>query len=47
MSQSEPKSALYEKLRFFQKNQISIGPIRRKLEENGQKSDFRALFSEI
>ena len=32
---------------FFQKNQLGIGPIWRKLEEIGQKLDFRAFCSEI
>ena len=35
------------KVAFFQKNQLVIGPMWRKVEEIGQKRDFRALFCEI
>ena len=35
------------KVAFFQKNQLGIGPIWRKLEEIGQKLDFRVFCSEI
>ena len=45
MSQFVPKSVLHEKVASFQKNQIGIGPIRRKLEEIGQKLDFRVFCS--
>ena len=47
MTQFDPKSALYEKLRFFQKNQLGIGPMWRKVAEIGQKWDFIALFNEL
>ena len=35
------------KVAFFQKNQLGIGPMWRKLAEIGQKWDFRALYNEI
>jgi hypothetical protein len=47
MTQFDPKSALYEKLRFFEKNHLGIGPMWRILTEIGQKLDFRAFCSEI
>ena len=36
-----------EKVAFFQKNQLGIGPIWRKLEEIGQKWILESLLSEI
>jgi hypothetical protein len=42
MSKYEQKSALYEKLHFFQKNQLGIGPMWRKVAEMGQKWLFLA-----
>ena len=47
MIQLDPKSALYENLHFFQKNQLGIGSMWRIVAEIGQKLDFRAFFSEI
>ena len=47
MSQSEPKSALYEIVDFKKCHNLSLCLYRRKSEEMGQKLDFRALFSEI
>ena len=35
-NQFEPKSALYEIVAFFQKNQHGIGPMQWKMEEMGQ-----------
>ena len=35
------------KVAFFQKDQLGIGPLGRKLAEIGQKLDFRAFYSEI
>ena len=42
-----PQSTISKKVAFFQKNQLGIGQSWLKLEEIGQKMDFRALFSEI
>ena len=47
MSQSEPKSALYEIVDFKKCHYLSLCLYRRKSGEMGQKLDFRALFSEI
>ena len=47
MSKLEQKSALYEKLHFFKKNLLGIGPLGRKWEEMGQKWILEPLFSEI
>ena len=41
-----PPSASSKKVAFFQKNQLGIGILWRKLAEIGQKLDFRALYSE-
>ena len=41
-----PLSASSKKVAFFQKNQLGIGILWRKLAEIGQKLDFRALCSE-
>jgi hypothetical protein len=35
------------KVAFFQKDQLGIGPIRRKSEEMGQKWILEPLFSEV
>jgi hypothetical protein len=48
IEQPNASLALSKKVAFFQKNQIGIGLLWRKLEEIGQKKmDFRALFFEI
>ena len=39
--------ALSKKVAFFQKNQLGIGLLWRKLAEIGQKLDFRAFYSKI
>jgi hypothetical protein len=41
------EKCLIGKVAFFQKNQLGIGPIRRNLEESGQKWILEPLFSEI
>ena len=38
---------MHRKVAFFKKDQLGIGQSWLKLEEIGQKMDFRALFSEI
>ena len=35
------------KIAFFQKSQLGVGPMCYKVEETGQKLDFRATRSEI
>ena len=47
MSIFEQKSALYEKLHFFKKHQLGIGPVGCKWEEIGKKWVLEPLFSEI
>ena len=41
------QDAFKRKIAFFQKNQLGIGQSWRKLEEIGQKLDFREVCSEI
>ena len=47
MTQLDPKSALYEKLRFFKKFNLYLGLYPRKSTEMGQKWILEPLFSEI
>ena len=47
MTQFDPKSALHEKLSFFEKNQFGISPMWCIVEEMAQKCILEPLLSEM